>query len=120
MIKTTRTKTTQVAETKVYDLSNQCDGSRQVFQLPVAVNNQSTHYLIFNTTVYRNDANHTFYKIEDNVLTTMLTKAPRGGSDHSLQLVVNGDSEGTSGFVTKEEMEEAIAKAVNKLKKEIK
>ena len=103
-IRTTRIKTVQAPRMVTYDLSNQTDGKTQTFHLPVAVREQSAHYLIFNSTVYRNSAAHVFYTISQDgtTLTTYFTEPPAGGPGRNLQLVVSDYAEGSGEFITEE------------------
>ena len=91
MIKTTRIKTIQAPKLEVYDLSAQLDGVNQTFTLPKVVTAQQGHYLIFNSTVYRNDAGHTYYTLsaDGTKITTTFDTAPVPGSNRNLQLVVD-------------------------------
>lgn len=116
MIKTTRIKTVQAPRVNVYDLSDQTNGVTQTFTLPVSVGGQCTHYLLFNTTVYKNDENHVFYELstDGRTLTTFFDSAPLHGDKYALQFVVNGGDEGGSAiYVTREEMDAAIREAIN-------
>ena len=118
MIKTTRIKTVQAPKITVYDLSPQTDGEKTTFDLPVSISDQNEHYLLFNTTVYKNDANHTFYTLSDDgtKITTLFSFPPQHGDNHALQFVVNGDVRGgDSDFVTRAEMNAAIQEAINNL-----
>lgn len=102
--KTTRIKTVQAPTVVTYDLSNQLDGQTQTFYLPVAIKPQATHYLIFNSTVYRNSASHLFYTVsrDGSTLTTYFDQAPMGGHERALQLVVSDYAEGTGEAITEE------------------
>lgn len=108
MIKTTRLKTSQAPMMKTYDLSDQMDGQRQTFTLPILVTNQQSHYLIFNSTVYRNTSSHTYYTIAGGgALTTYFDEAPTPGADHNLQFVVSDVAEGATDFISQAELLEA-------------
>lgn len=115
MIKTTRIKVQQAPRMVVHDLSSQVDGITQSFTLPRAVDKQAEHYLIFNSTVYRNDKNHVYYSTEGNILTTYFDQPPLPGPRHNLQFVLS-DNYGDSEFVTRDEMNAAIEEAINRLK----
>lgn len=119
MIRTTRINTTQSPAIYTYDLSSQMNGRTQTFTLPAKVEKGHDQYLIFNSTIYRNDVNHTFYVLSDDGIsvTTFFDTAPMGGAAHALQLVVN-EIPGDSDFVTRAEMLAAIEEAINKLKED--
>lgn len=119
MNRTTRIKTVQAPKTRVYDLSSQTDGLKQTFTLPRAVGSQDEHYLLFNSTVYKNDANHTFYTLTNGgtTLNTYLDQAPVPGDNHVLQFVVSGNTTGDEeDYVTRDEMMAAIQEAINNLR----
>ena len=114
MIKTTRLKTSQAPMMKTYDLSDQVDGQRMTFSLPILVTNQQSHYLIFNSTVYRNTPSHTYYSIAGGgALTVYFDEAPTPGPDHNLQFVVSDVAEGATDFISQNELLEAITGVKN-------
>lgn len=96
-IKTTRLKTAQVPRMITVDLTDQMDGIKQTFDLPMKVYSQMTHYLLFNGTVYRNSKRNTYYSIDKSgkVLTTYFTYPPEPSPTHSLQFVVSDNAEGS-------------------------
>ena len=108
MIKTTRLRDSQVPQNKVYDLSPQCNGQRQYFQLPSRVFPVDRCYLILNGKTIRNDINHTFYTFSNDGthMTTYFQTAPTGTD--TLQFVKSDNSEGVEPFAT-EEYAEAVA-----------
>ena len=118
-IRTTRIKTVQAPRMVTYDLSSQCDGKTQTFHLPVAVRSQSSHYLIFNSTVYRNSAAHIFYDIsrDGTTLTTYFDDAPDGGQGKNLQLVVSDYAEGSGEFITEEALTGFLDETLKSAKK---
>ena len=101
-IKTTRLRNSQVPQNKVYDLSPQCDGVRQVFTLPKRVFPSDKCYLILNGRVIRNDLNHTFftYEMQGTKIHTYFQTAPTGTD--VLQFVRSDNSEGVEPFATEE------------------
>lgn len=123
-VKTTRIKSTQAPRVETLDLSNQLNGSRQTFSLPRDIHRYDRHYLVWNSTVYRNDANHRFYTIsgDGKSLTTYFNEAPKGGQGHHLQLAVDMSGDGDDGTLSQidldlatEELNKRIDNEVEKL-----
>lgn len=100
--KTTRIRTTQAPTVATYDLTDQLDGEKQTFTLPVAINSQSNHYLIFNSKVYRNSAGHVYYALSSNgrTLTTYFNTAPAREANTALQFVASDYAEGGGEPIT--------------------
>lgn len=100
--KTTRIRTTQAPTVATYDLTDQLDGEKQTFTLPVAINSQSNHYLIFNSKVYRNSAGHVYYALSSDgrTLTTYFNTAPAREANTALQFVASDYAEGGGEPIT--------------------
>ena len=100
--KTTRIRTTQAPTVATYDLTDQLDGEKQTFTLPVAINSQSNHYLIFNSKVYRNSAGHVYYALSSDgrTLTTYFNAAPAREANTALQFVASDYAEGGGEPIT--------------------
>ena len=100
--KTTRIRTTQAPTVATYDLTNQLDGVTQTFTLPVAINSQANHYLIFNSKVYRNSAGHVYYALSSDgrTLTTYFNTAPAREANTALQFVASDYAEGGGEPIT--------------------
>ena len=100
--KTTRIRTTQAPVVATYDLTNQLDGVTQTFTLPVAINSQASHYLIFNSKVYRNSAGHVYYALSSDgrTLTTCFNTAPVREANTALQFVASDYAEGGGEPIT--------------------
>lgn len=111
-IKTTRIKSTQAPVMETLDLSNQLNGSRQTFSLPRKIHNFDRNYLVWNSTVYRNDVNHRYYSISADgmSITTYFDTAPAGGPGHTLQLAVDMSGDGADQTASKADVEEAVTK----------
>lgn len=110
MIKTTRIKSTQAPRVETLDLSGQMNGSRTTFQLPRKIHVYDRHYLVWNSTVYRNDANHRFYSVGSDMqsVTVYFDEPPVGGPGRTLQLAVDMSGDGDDLTVSKGEFDEAI------------
>lgn len=112
-IKTTRLKNVQLPKVETIDMSSQMNGITQTFAIGRRVTNQDTHYLIWNSTVYRNSPARTWYKItEGGTLTTYFDQAPQGGAQRSLLLVIS-EHQGESPTVTREELNQAIGEVMD-------
>ena len=100
--KTTRIRTTQAPVVATYDLTNQLDGVTQTFTLPVAINSQASHYLIFNSKVYRNSTGHVYYALSSDgrTLTTCFNTAPVREANTALQFVASDYAEGGGEPIT--------------------
>lgn len=109
-IKTTRLKSTQAPKVEALDLSSQMNGKTQTFSLPRKVHDFDRHYIVWNSTVYHNDATHNYYSISNDGLsvTTHFSAAPQGGTGHTLQLVVDMAGDSTDNVPTKAEVEGLI------------
>lgn len=109
-IKTTRLKATQTPRIRTMDLSDQMNGSRQTFSLPRRIQTWDTHYLVWNSTVYRNDRNHRFYSISEDgySLTTYFDTAPVGGAGRTLQLAYSSGGDGEDDVLTKAEVNKLV------------
>lgn len=116
-IKTTRIKSTQAPQMETLCLTPQLNGSRQTFSLPRQVKTYDRHYLIWNSTVYRNDGDHHYYSISADgmFLTTYFDQAPQGGAGRTLQLVVDMAGDGSDETVTKSD----LSRTENELRSEI-
>ena len=90
MIKTTRIKHTQAPRVVIDDLSSQCNGSRQTFNLKAAVPEYAPHSLIFNGQLYMNTSYHEWYKLSPDrkKVTTNFMEAPEQGIHKNLIFVV--------------------------------
>lgn len=109
-IKTTRLKATQTPRIRTIDISGQMNGTRQTFALTRQIQTWDTHYLVWNSTVYRNDRNHRFYSIGNDgwSLTTYFDHAPQGGNGHTLQLAYSSGGDGEDDVYTKGDVDRLI------------
>ena len=100
--KTTRIRTTQAPTVATYDLTNQLDGVTQTFTLPVAINSQVNHYLIYSNQVYRNSAARIYYTISSDgrTLTTQLGDPIINAPGVNLQLVASDYAESSGEPIT--------------------
>ena len=100
--KTTRIRTTQAPTVATYDLTNQLDGVTQTFTLPVAINSQVNHYLIYSNRVYRNSAARIYYTISSDgrTLTTQLGDPIINAPGVNLQLVASDYAESSGEPIT--------------------
>lgn len=121
MIKTTRIKSTQAPRVETLDLSGQMNGSRTTFQLPRKIHVYDRHYLVWNSTVYRNDANHRFYSVGADMqsITVYFDEPPVGGPGRTLQLAVDMSGDGDDLTVSKGEFDEAIENINNRIDTEV-
>lgn len=118
-IKTTRLKNVQLPKIETIDLSSQMNGISQHFSTGRRVTDQDVHHLVWNSTVYRNSPSKTWYEISpDGVVTTYFDKAPEGGTNRTLLLVIS-ERQGESPTITEDELTEAVNQAIAKAENEL-